>query len=232
MIKATDISFKYGKRLILNNVSLEASPGQIVALVGPNGSGKSTLLKILAGVMKPDSGDLLMWDNNPLKNSKYFTEFTGYVPQENPLFEELSVKDNLKFWQAPHRACETNILKEFSLSDILNKRVTNLSGGMKRRLAIACVAQNLNPCIIMDEPTSSLDLFYQHSIADFMKEHAGRGGIVIMSTHNVAEISMADVVYTLSDGHINRIEKGNLDIERLEKEIFSMSHNGAREGKI
>lgn len=210
MIKATNITFKYGSKQILNNAEIEAKPGQIIAIVGRNGCGKSTFLKILSGILKPDSGSISYWDQNPLKKNKLFAKYIGYVPQENPLLEELSVADNLKFWAAGKRKLNSEIVQQFELSDILNSKVKDLSGGMKRRLAIACVFQRMNPCVILDEPTSSLDIYYQHNIEELLVEHSRKNGIIIMSTHNEAEIEMADVVYVLSEGKTIRIEKSDV----------------------
>ena len=220
MVRVSNISFKYGKKDIFNNASIEAMPGQIVASVGKNGCGKSTLLKIMAGILKPAGGEIEFWGGNALKKKKLFEKYIGYVPQENPLLEELTVSDNLKFWAGGKRKVNMDIVQEFELSDILDKKVKDLSGGMKRRLAIACVIQRMRPCVILDEPTSALDIYYQHSIAQILKEHIKRNGIIIMSTHNENEIMMADVVYVIADGCTSRLEKNDVNINEIRNMFF------------
>ena len=218
MVRVSNISFKYGKKDIFNNVSIEAMPGQIVAIVGKNGCGKSTLLKIMAGILKPDGGEIEFWGGNALKKKKLFEKYIGYVPQENPLLEELTVSDNLKFWAGGKRKVNMDIVQEFELSDILDKKVKDLSGGMKRRLAIACVIQRMKPCVILDEPTSALDPELTAEVLKVIKELASEHMTMIIVTH---EMKFAQEV---SD-RIIFMENGLIEAEGTPEELFS-NENG------
>jgi len=220
MIKISNVNKTYGKHTILKDVSMEIKPGEIVALVGKNGCGKSTLIQILCGILKPDTAEISYWDKNPLENKKLFKEYIGYVPQDTPLLEELSVKDNLKFWAAGASEVDSGVIAQFELSEILNKKTKDLSGGMKRRLAIACTLQRKNKCIVLDEPTSALDIYYQNGIVEWMKAYSDDGGIIIMSTHNESEIAVADVVYILNEGEITRFNKGEFNMDDIRAKIL------------
>ena len=137
MIEVTNISKSYGKKQILKDISFKADAGERVVIVGRNGCGKTTLLKILAGAMDPDGGKLNYFGENPLKNSAVFRKNCGYVPQENPLMEELSVLDNLRLWGFNKNKPDEVILEQFELGELLKTKVSKLSGGMKRRVSLA-----------------------------------------------------------------------------------------------
>lgn len=209
MVKFENICKAYGKNQIINGAALEAKPGEIIAIVGRNGCGKSTFLQIISGVLKPDSGSIVFWGHNALKEKKCFQKYVGYVPQENPLLEEMSVLDNLKFWKIGFKKTEQHILDRFDLNDILNQKVKNLSGGMQRRLAIACVVQRNVPVMILDEPTSALDFVYQDNILNWMKEYKNANGIIVFSTHNEREIELSDKIYIMEDGILKEVPKGD-----------------------
>lgn len=214
MLVVSGITKKYGRSQILKDVSLSVKAGEIVAIIGKNGCGKSTLLKIIAGVLKPDSGNITYYNRDALKDNKVFSKFAGYVPQDNPLMEELTVKDNLLFWSMS-KDIDKDVLEEFDLEEILNKKVSSLSGGMKRRLSIATTVINRPPVLILDEPTSSLDLYYQKCIMDALLDIKKKDGMVLMSTHNESEILMADRVYVFDDGGLTGYDKSQLNLNEI-----------------
>lgn len=218
MLEVSGITKKYGKTVILKDISFVVKPGECVAVVGLNGSGKTTLMQILAGALKPDGGEIKVFGENPLKNKKIFREYCGYVPQELPLLKELTVKDNLKLWGADKGQNYEYILERFELKDILGKRVDRLSGGMKRRLGIATAIAAWPPILLLDEPSTALDIYYKDSIREWLKEYCNLNGMVVWSTHEEAEIVSADRCLLLNDGHLIEIT----DEDRMTKirEIF------------
>ena len=221
MVTVNNVYKNFGAGQVLNGVSLQAEPGQIVAVAGRNGCGKSTLLQIISGALKPDSGEIKIFNKDARKDKKAFAKFIGYVPQDDPLYSDLSVKDNLKFWAAGVKNPDSSVIETFGLSDILNKPVRTLSGGMRRRLSIACALQRKTPVLILDEPTSALDIYYQDEIRAWMKDYAAHNGTIILSTHSIEELKAADKVYFLADGVLSLKDGAALDDNEIKKEILT-----------
>ena len=162
MVEVSHISKRYGKKEVLTDITFTVMPGECVAVIGKNGCGKSTLLKILAGVLSPDGGNFSFFkETKPRKRNG----FCGYVPQENPLMEQLSVKDNLYLWGGKNALQNQLLLEEFQMQEYLKIPVEQLSGGMKRRLSIVCALMKNPSVLLMDEPTASLDFFYKEHLS-------------------------------------------------------------------
>ncbi|MCR5503482.1 MAG: ABC transporter ATP-binding protein [Lachnospiraceae bacterium] len=217
MIEVNNIFKSYGSGAVLTGASLKAEPGTIVAIAGRNGCGKSTFLQILAGALKPDAGQILIFGQDALRQKRVFGQYVGYVPQEDPLFGRLSVRDNLDFWAAGVRSPDYSVVETFELKDLLKTRTDTLSGGMKRRLSIACALVRRTPVLILDEPTSSLDLYYQDCIRKWMTEYTGSGGMIIMATHSIEELRIADWIYFLIEGKTTEREKTAIDEETVRR---------------
>lgn len=220
MIQVRDINKKYGANKVLRDISFSVEDGTYVAIVGKNGGGKTTLMQILAGALKPDTGELNYFGSFPLKQKGEFRKLTGYVPQKLPLIEELSVKDNLELWQVtPKLEKYEEVLEQFDLKDLLKKRVGTLSGGMQRRLSIACAAAHSPKLLLMDEPTSALDLSYKRKILEWMEEYRTNGGIVLMTTHDEKEIMMCDRCIAIENGTLTELPRKELSIGEVLKII-------------
>lgn len=191
-IKISGIRKSFGGKEVLKGVSFSAKSGDCIGILGANGSGKSTLLSILAGVSGFDSGTF-----------NFNNEKICYVPQENPLVEELSAKDNLRLWYKKDdlkRELENGILKELGISSFLKKPAGKLSGGMKKRLSIGCAIASKSQIMLLDEPSSALDLFYKEKLLSFYKDFAEQGGIIIIATHDIQEIQICTKCLLMQDG--------------------------------
>lgn len=217
MIEVFDIQKKYGKKQVLSDISFQAQCGECVAIVGRNGCGKTTLMQILAGMIRPDGGTIRYFDKEPLKNKKLYRKLCGYVPQELPLLNELTVKDNLRLWGADRGEAYEKILDSFQLQDLMQVPVEHLSGGMKRRLSIACALADWPPILLMDEPVTALDLYYKESIEQWITEYRQMNGIVIMTTHDEREIMNCDRCLLMKEGSLTEISKDTLSIELVKK---------------
>lgn len=217
MVEVSNITKSYGKRLILKDISFRAECGERVVIIGKNGCGKSTLLQILAGIMKADGGTINYFGNDAGKNRKVFQKYCGYVPQENPLFDELTVLDNLKFWSAGEKMDVDAIVHQFELQQILAFPVSKLSGGMKRRVSIASALLRKPPVLLLDEPTTALDIYYKGEIAAYMKKYCLGNGCVIMTTHDEQEIISADRCYVMNDGILIQLEEDKRNMTYIQK---------------
>jgi ABC-type multidrug transport system ATPase subunit len=188
MFTVSEISKAYGKRVILDNISLNVSSGSAVGILGINGSGKSTLLSCIA--------------------KKYSSSAKiGYIPQENPLFDELKPVDNIRVWT---KLKKRQILAELSkpplnalgITDFLDTPVRKMSGGMKKRLSIATALINKPDILLMDEPLNALDMVARQDILSFMQTYIKNGGAIIVASHDERIFDFCSTVYLLKDGHL------------------------------
>ena len=176
MLELKDISFSYGKRKILEKLSFTAQAGECVVLAGPNGSGKTTALSILAEVLRPDSGAVEV------------NGAVGFAPQGCALFEDMTVRDNLRFFAALKKCAVPENLP-FGVERYLNKRVSKLSGGMKKQVSIACALLADPQVILLDEPCESLDMQYRTELAALISDCKARGCTVIYVGHEPMEFA-------------------------------------------
>ena len=218
MLEMKNVSGGYGRKQVLYNIDAAFESGRITSIIGKNGCGKSTLMQIMAGILKPDGGELCYFGKKAAYKSSTFRRFCGYVPQENPLMEELTVQDNLKLWGGSHNANTKELVAQFQLEDLLQTEVSKLSGGMKRRLSIACALVENPPFLLMDEPTTALDLYYKESIHQWMKTYQQKNGIILMTTHDESEIRNADRCLFMDEGKVQE-----LDAEDILQKFAGMS---------
>lgn len=224
ILEVSNVCKKYGKRVILDNVSLCANQGECIAIVGANGCGKSTLLAILSGALKAENGDIMCYGKNLTKEPKLFSEKIGYVPQENPLMDKLSVYDNLRFWYCDSTKnlsedLEHGIPALFGLSSYRNYRVDKLSGGMKKRLSIACALAKDPAVLILDEPGASLDIICKEDIKNYLKSYLAQGGTVIITSHEETELSLCSQMLLLQNGTLTELPDkpmGSALMERMQ----------------
>nr|WP_317379452.1 ABC transporter ATP-binding protein [uncultured Faecalimonas sp.] len=217
MIQVSNLSKYYGKKRILQEINFTAACGECVAIVGRNGCGKTTLMQILAGGLKPDCGEIRYFGQDPLKNFRYYRKYCGYVPQELPLLGELSVRDNLRLWGADRSEQYEWIVDTFDLGEIMKIPVQKLSGGMKRRLSIACALAKWPPILLMDEPATALDLYYKDWLCSWIREYRKMNGIVVMTTHDEKEIMESDKCLVMCEGHLREVTEGCRKMEQIRK---------------
>ncbi len=239
MITIDQVHHNYGKKKILQGVSLQINAGEIFGLLGPNGAGKSTLLSILTTTVKPSKGTVMMKGLDIHKQTKQVRQMIGYVPQDIALWDELTVKENLKFWSKFLKtkvsvarmleACE-----EVKLQDKWNEKVSKLSGGMKRKLNIAVALMHDPDILLMDEPTVGIDLQSKLEINEYMKSLAAAGKAIVYTTHDMSEIkTICKRIGVLKKGSIEFTgnleeaksylnKQGNEPIVNEEELIFAM----------
>ena len=202
-IAVNHIAKKYRGKVVLRDVSFEASDGMCIGILGSNGSGKATLLSILAGIQRPDEGSFLCDGKDLLKNGKTRSARVGYVPQGTALIPELTGWDNLLLWYDKkdlQQQLTKGVLRLLEVEEFLHKPVCKLSGGMKKRLSIGCSMARCPQLLLLDEPTAALDLACKQTIGNYLRAYKKAGGILVLITHDPEELSLCDAWYILKDG--------------------------------
>ena len=205
MLEISGIYKKFKKRQILKGVSFTAEPGSCVGIAGGNGCGKTTLLSILAGVSRPEQGSIRFDGQEAVGKRSVFEKKAAYVPQENPLIPELTARDNFALWykgdkKRMEKDLEEGVAKALGVSEFLGIPAGKLSGGQKKRLSIASALSNQASVLIMDEPGAALDLRAKEEILRYIRTFVKRGGIVILTSHEMQELRVCSQLYILKEG--------------------------------
>ncbi|WP_096435853.1 ABC transporter ATP-binding protein [Alteribacter populi] len=217
---------RYGAHRALDHVDLDIAEGEILGLLGPNGAGKTTLIHALAGLISVDSGDIELFQKPQQHNMIDIKRQIGLVTQDITVFEDLTARENLEFFGGIYglkgaalkqRVEET--LKFVGLSDQAKKLPTKFSGGMMRRLNIACALTHKPRFLIMDEPTVGIDPQSRNHILESVRELQRQGTTILYTTHYMEEVqTIASRVVILDQGHV--IAQGTIDelVENIQHE--------------
>jgi lipopolysaccharide export system ATP-binding protein len=214
MLKAVDLVKTYGKRTVVQNVSVEVNQGEIVGLLGPNGAGKTTTFYMITGLIRPNTGKIMMGDEEITKLPMYrrAQRGIGYLAQEPSVFRQLTVEENImaplemkKLDKAERTSIMEGLLEEFNLTKIRKSLGVQLSGGERRRTEIARSLATNPKFILLDEPFAGVDPIavedIQRIIYNLKKKDIG----ILITDHSVTEtLSITDRVYILSEGKIFR----------------------------
>lgn len=204
MIEFKHIQKKY-KKIILQDISFKVEKGEGIAIIGANGCGKSTLLSIIAGMSRADKGEIIYNNKNIINSRSAIRSIIGFVPQYNPLIEELSVKDNLGLWLSSNnlslrdKTC-IELLNMLEINQYINKKTTELSGGMKRRVSLAVALANKPKLLLLDEPTTALDLPARRQIRNYIAQYIKNGGTAVIATHDIEEIRLCSRLLIIKNG--------------------------------
>lgn len=204
-------SYRRGKRQVLQDISLTAPDGACIGILGINGCGKSTLLSVLAGAQKADAGRFYYHGQTVATDCGHTSRLCGYVPQENPLIEELDACDNLRLWYCDsilnlEQELQSGVLNMLGIPSFLHVKVHQMSGGMKKRLSIGCAMANDPPILLLDEPGAALDLLCKEQIIHYLTNCKTKGKIILIATHEPSEIALCDSLYILRAGRLHPIE--------------------------
>ena len=188
-----DITKTYGEQLVLDQVNINIGKGEIVGLLGPNGAGKSTLMKILTGYIPPTSGSAIISGNDVMLKPDAVKKIVGYLPEHNPLYLEMYIKEYLEFIAGIHKLGKSSrqrirqMIEITGLGPEQNKKIGLLSKGYRQRVGLAQALIHDPEILILDEPTSGLDPNQLVEIRDVIKG-IGKEKTVILSTHIMQEV--------------------------------------------
>ena len=221
-----------GKR-ILEDVTLDVESGTVMGLLGPNGAGKTTLIRLVAGLARPDAGTIHVCGEDAAKRSVHFRRLIGLVPQENTLESELTVGESLLAYA---RLYGINDAKEvvhqtaerYHLSDFLDKRPEEISGGMKRRAVIAMT----DPAVLLlDEPSAGLDPDLRHEVWALIRKLRDAGKTLLLTTHYMEEAErLCGRIAFLRAGRLRALDTAEGirvaagDAKDLEQAFLRLSH--------
>jgi ABC-2 type transport system ATP-binding protein len=213
---------KFGNFKAVDNISLTVSKGEIFGFLGPNGAGKTTTIKMIAGLLKPDAGQISINNRNLAEEPRYCKQNTGYIPDRPYLFEKLTGYEFLQFIASLYNldpdTFSTNTayyLKLFDLLEWQHRLIESYSHGMRQKLIISSVFILDQPLIVVDEPMVGLDPKSARIVKELFKNHSARGTSIFLSTHSleIAE-ELCDRIGIILNGSLRAI--GNLKDLQIE----------------
>ncbi|AOC94234.1 putative ABC transporter ATP-binding protein YxlF [Flavobacterium anhuiense] len=204
-IEVNSISKSYGEQKALNEISFKIEKGEIVGFLGPNGAGKSTLMKILTTYLLADSGSALVNGHDVMTNAKEVQRSIGYLPEHNPLYLDLYVREYLAFNADVYNVPKSRIEEVIQLTGLTpesHKKIGQLSKGYRQRVGLANALLHDPEVLILDEPTTGLDPNQLMEIRNVIK-NAGKNKTVFLSTHIMQEVeAICDRVIIIDKGQI------------------------------
>ena len=210
----------------LRGISLTVKEGEVFSFLGPNGAGKTTTIKILSCILKPTKGKVVVAGYNVPKECKKVREIVSVVPQEFQGFSDLTVKENIEYFAKLYGVRDVeDIIESLDLKEHLNKKFRELSGGLKRRVAIACGLVGNPKIVYLDEPTVGLDPKSRRNIWEIIKSLKSKGITVFLATHYLDEAEkLADRVAVIYKGKIVKISTPSELINEFKKESLEEAY--------
>ncbi|MEK6934649.1 MAG: ABC transporter ATP-binding protein [Nanoarchaeota archaeon] len=210
IIKINNLEKSFGKNLVLKKINLEIPPGKIFGIIGESGSGKTTLLRSMIGYFKLDKGDISFDGKDISKDTTFIKNNFGFATQENSFYEKLTIQENMWFFGSLYGLDKVylnenvdRILRLVELIAHKKKQAEKLSGGMKKRLDLACALINDPSVLILDEPTEDLDPILRQQMLNLVKNINLNGTTVIIASHLLDEVEyLCDTVAVISDGSV------------------------------
>lgn len=224
ILETKNLQKQFKNQLAVNNVSLSIEKNSVYGLLGPNGAGKSTTLKMITGMLKPTSGEII-FDDHPWNRKDLLN--IGALIEAPPLYENLTAKENLKVRTTLFGLPNSRIDEVLQIVDLTNtgkKRSGQFSMGMKQRLGIAIALVNHPKLLILDEPTNGLDPMGIEDLRKLIRSFPDQGITVILSSHYLSEVKqIADHIGIIANGVLGYQDKisKDQDLEKLFRQVVS-----------
>jgi len=227
MIELRKVTKKFGIKEAISSLSFTVKEGEIIGFVGPNGAGKTTTMRLITGLLKPTSGSVRLFDLEPIENRLIVLPRLGYLPENNPLPLDMTVKEYLKYISTVKKEPSLEkIINELNIDDVYEKKIEQLSRGYRQRVGLAAALCGKPDVLLLDEPTSGLDPIEQDVIKDLIKKLAKKRS-VIFSTHILSEIEdVATRVLIINHGTLlfdGLKPKGKGSVDTLFKKLIKKS---------
>ncbi|MFN8557104.1 MAG: ABC transporter ATP-binding protein [Dehalococcoidia bacterium] len=199
----------FGRRTVLDTLTLDMDAGRIHGLIGPSGCGKTTLVRLLVGALAPTAGAVRVFGADPTAFTPAHRERIGYTPQGFVLYPTLTVAENARFvaglygvapWRRGRRVRE--LFQFLEIWEARRRLARDISGGMQRRLALACALIHRPSLLFVDEPTAGLDPILREKIWDYLRRLRDRGVTVVVTTQYIDEAVYCDSVAVMTDGRV------------------------------
>ncbi|GEA87013.1 ABC transporter ATP-binding protein [Cellulomonas cellasea DSM 20118] len=203
VVQVEGVTRRFGAVTALDDVSLDVPEGELVGLLGPNGAGKTTLLSLVSGIRKPDSGEIRLFGRSP--RDAVARLGLGTTPQETGLPPTLKVGEvvDLVAGHYPDPMPRGEVLERFGIGDLAGRQTGGLSGGQKRRLAVALALVGRPRLVLLDEPTTGLDVEARHVLWDALRQYHADGATVLLTSHYLEEIeALAQRVVVIGEGRV------------------------------
>ncbi|MGM9832217.1 MAG: ABC transporter ATP-binding protein [Candidatus Limisoma sp.] len=210
-VEIKNISKRYGRLAALSDVSISVERGEMFGIIGPDGAGKSTIYKILATLIRPDTGSAEVLGYDTVQHSKTIRTLIGYMPERFSLYPDLTVSENLQLFAAifgkTPEAAESQIASVYrQLKRFPNRKAGALSGGMKQKLALCCALIHEPKVLLLDEPTTGVDAVSRSEFWDLLAELKQKGITILVSTSYMDEASRCDRIAMINAGRILAVD--------------------------
>ncbi len=210
MLNISHLSKSYESLRAVDDISLEIKEGEIFGFLGPNGAGKTTTISMIAGLLNPDGGSITIDGLSFEKNARQIREIMGVVPQDMAFYEDLTAKENLTFWGKLHGLSAKTLsqriehyLEQTGLSGRASEALKKYSGGMKRRINLIIGLLHQPKLLLLDEPTTGIDVQTKLNIFNLIREAARQGTTILYTTHNLLEAeALCDRIAIMDNGKI------------------------------
>jgi ABC-2 type transport system ATP-binding protein len=229
------VSRRFGDVVGVDDISLSVPEGAIVGVIGPSGAGKTTSIRLMTGSLAPDSGTVTVLGENPRRFHRRTRERIGYMPQLFVLYPDLTTRENVDFmaslfgippWRRGSRVAE--VLEFVDLTEARNRRASALSGGMQRRLELACALVHQPTLLVLDEPTAGIDPLLRTRVWQELDRLRQTGVTVIVTTQYVSEAEYCDAVALISEGELVAFASpSDMRRQALGGEVIEIATRGA-----